>query len=1187
MFTATPFPHLNVATAFSAHFGVSWPADLVAQAAADGAEIMACTDRDGLYGMAKHIRACLNHGIAPVVGVNLAVAWDQEAAAPGKPPQFPAGRVTILAGARQSTGVGSATHLGAGYQSLVRLISTAHAHTLGGSAGGAPYLLMSELAEQIQSPQGHPSHLYVLVGPESDVGQFIAKRQYAAGRKRLRCWRRTLPLGSTRVEVVTHLAPPGSRLSTSHAVKMLRVARELQLPAILTNAVRYAQPDGAATADVLDAARALSALDGLTDLQPTGQGWLKSTEQMHQLAQEISYEAGFGTRAARDMLEATSALAERCALDPGPDLGWGKPRVPEASVIGIGQDPVAELRARAQAGVNQRFVLANGRSFVEERILQRLDHELAIIEDLGFASYFLTVAEVVAMIESRSVRVSARGSGASSLVNYALRISHVDPIEHDLIFERFLSQDRSTLPDIDIDVESAQRKNIYHAIFDRFGTERTMLMSMQNGYRVRGAVRDAGRALGIEGEEVDRIAKQMWRFSGAHFREAMEQMPELQAFSQQLAAQRRTGEKQLDLLVDLTERIDRLPRHISMHPCGVILGDSSLLDRSPVQPSGMDLPMSQFDKHDMDPLGMLKLDVLGVRMQSTIAYALEEVHRITGERIELEHVPTDDPETYRMIQTTHTLGCFQIESPGQRELIGKMEPRNLNDLIIDISLFRPGPMKSDMVRPFLDFRNGDANAHYPHSALKPILEETHGVTVFHEQILRTFDEMTGCGLAKADEFRRRLGSDQQFEVEEYFRSQAVSRGWDLSVIDEVWQTLSAFGSFGFCKAHGAAFAVPTFHSAWLKTHYPAAFMAAVLEHDPGMYPRRLMVAEARRMGIQVLPVDINKSTHQMHLEWVPSHPEIDPAQSSGQWGIRLSWDTVMGLSQAEARRIVKHQPYNSLADVRERARPHKNNLEKLAQLGALDSLLPVGGASRTDLVHHLELTHSKTLTDRTGRTFRRPKPQTEGQQAFSLPDTELEQLRPLFPNPSAEDRIRTELDLTAMDTTEHLMSTHYPYLNALGVTPAQDLLKLRSQSRVLIAGVRVATQTPPMRTGRRVVFISVDDGTGVIDTAFFAEAQHLSGNLLFSTRLLLIEGTTRRTGRRAVSVQALRAWDLHDAQSLPDPDYLDSSREQWSQWLTRKRHQPPQQVPHHMNMDLSRPIPVPDPVTWEMMPIEG
>lgn len=1183
------FPHLNVATAFSSHYGVSWPAELAAAAAADGAEVLACTDRDGLYGTAKHVGACLEHGLAPVLGVDLAVRWQNGTPDAGTGPSSAgllsaglpaaAGRVVVLA--RGGTG-------GTGYRALVRLISAAHAHTTGGSAGGSPYVTIDELAQwSAGRHHGAPPELFVLLGPGSGVGHLMAARKYTAGRALLRRWKAALPAGTLRVEVVCHLSPPGEKLSAPHAVKMLRAARDVHVPAVLTNAVRYATPDGAATADVLDAARALSSLEALSDLQPNGQGWLKPAGAMHQIAREICRAAngeGSGAEGTAALLGDTHALAEACRMDPEADLGWGRPTVPEASVLGIDGDPVAELRNRSLSGAGARFPeLYTGSRFSPSRAGQdletRLEHELEIINRLGFASYFLTVAEVVRMIEGMGVRVSARGSGASSLVNHLLRISNVDPMRHELIFERFLSHDRSTLPDIDIDVESARRHDVYHALFERFGAERTTLMSMQNGYRARGAVRDAGMALGMEPEQVDTIAKQLWRFSASSFREAMDRMPELRGFADQVASGRAAGQQQLDLLVDLTERLDRLPRHIAMHPCGVILGDAALLDRTPVQPSGIGLPMSQFDKHDMDPMGLLKLDVLGVRMQSTIAYTLDEIARTTGQRVDLEQVPFDDETTFEMIRTTHTLGIFQIESPGQRELIGKMAPTEFNDLIIDISLFRPGPMQSDMVRPFLEQRHGFSEARYPHRNLEPVLAETHGVTVFHEQVLRTFNVMTGCGLAKADEFRRQIGGPQEHVVEEFFRAEALARNYPLKVIDQVWGTLHAFGSFGFCKAHGAAFAVPTYHSAWLKTHHPEAFLAGIFEHDPGMYPRRLMIAEARRMGIPVLPVDVNASTDRFRLEWVPAHPEMSDAGRSGaaagapdagsrvagvvpgdgdgrvpgRWGIRLALTSLSGLSEAETARIVAGQPYTSLADVRDRARPTRRNLERLAQLGALDCLLPPGGASRTDLVHHLELQHGGDTEGPSGRKKRPGRRQVDGQLSLELPDTEAAAIVPVFPDPSRDQQVRTELDLTAMDLTAHLMESHRPYLDALGVTAAEDLLSLRSQSRVLVAGVRVATQTPPMRSGKRVVFISVDDGTGCVDASFFTEAQHETGEMLFSSRLMLIEGTTRRTGPKAISLQAIRAWDLHRPDSLPDPDYLDSTRDQWRAWLRRDR----------------------------------
>lgn len=1169
--SAVPFPHLHVASAFSAHHGVSWPEDLAAAAAAAGMDLLACTDRDGLYGMAKHVAACRRHGLAPIVGVDLALRWSSE-------DEGDAGRAVVLArGGTQGTG----------YRALCEVVSAAHARTTGGAGGGSPWADVAELAAAAAGrapagvdPRRAAPELLVLLGPDSDLGRHLARRRYAAGVAALRRWRSALPAGAVHVDVVTHLSAPGRRLDTGHAVKMLRAARDVQVPAVLTNAVRYAAPDGAATADVLDAARALNSLDAVHDLQPNGQGWLKPTEAMHRLAREVCAAAD---EPVAPLLDATRAVAEACALDPESDLGWGRPRVPEAAVIGVDGPPDAVLRERTLAGLAARYPhLHAGSGFAASRqareLEARAEAELGIISRLGFASYFLTVAAVVDLIEGMGVRVSARGSGASSLVNHALRVSHVDPMANGLIMERFLSDARSTLPDIDIDVESARRHEIYRAVFERFGAERTTLMSMQNAYRARGAVRDAGMALGMPDEEVDMIAKQLWRFSASSFREALQRMPELGELSRRVESGRRAGLHQLDLLVDVTERLDRLPRHISMHPCGVILGDATLLHRTPVQPSGMGLPMSQFDKHDMDPMGFLKLDILGVRMQSAIAYTIAEVERTTGERIDLEQVPLDDDATYAMIRTTHTLGCFQIESPGQRELIGKLAPREFNDLTVDISLFRPGPMQSDMVRPFLEQRHGWAPARYPHPDLEPVLAETHGVTVFHEQVLRTMDVMTGCGLARADEFRRLLGSPAESTVEEHFRARALERGYSLDVIDEVWGTLHAFGSFGFCKAHGAAFAVPTYQSAWLKTHHPEAFMAAILEHDPGMYPARLMVAEARRMGIPVLPVDVNASGRQVRLERVPFHPELGghatpaddgddaggaPGRGPGRpygrprWGIRLPLTSLSGLSEAEVERLDAGRPYRSLADVRDRARPTSRSLERLAQLGALDCLLPPGGASRTDLVHHLELQHSATRGSGPGRGAPRSRParrrQVDGQLALDLPDTELTALTPLFPTPPLAAQVRTELDLTALDVSAHLMDSHAPYLDTLGVTRAKDLLGLRSQSRVLVAGVRVATQTPPMRSGKRVVFLTVDDGTGCADASFFTEAQHASGEMLFSARLLLIEGTTRRTGPRAVSVQAVRAWDLHRPETLPDPDYLDSTREQWRRWLAADR----------------------------------
>ena len=618
------FPHLHVASAYSTHFGVTLPEALAEQAAADGATFLAVTDRDGLYGAVKHVRACVAAGIRPGLGADLEVHDDDDLGS--------LGRVVVLAHGETN---------GRGYAALCRAVSSAHETTVR-LPGRGPSIPRSRLAQLAGL-----NSLTVLLGPTSNVGLAVERRDTATARTALADWVRLLPPRSLAIEVVCHLTEPGTVGSVAPATRMLALAEYAQLPAVLSNAVRYGSPDEAVTADLADAARYLTPLAQLDQIQVNGQAWLKPAAAMRQVARMVVDAGSHSDGALARLLRDTHEVAERCALDPVADIGLGRPRMPEASVIGITGDPLAELWARARHGIDERYADA-GRPGLQAAH-DRLAHEMATVTSLGFASYFLTVAKVADLVRDMGIRIQARGSGVGSVLNYALHTSSVEPIGNGLLWERFLSPERQTLPDIDLDVESARRHDIYRKIFDTFGGDRVSLMSMTNAYRGRGAVRDAGLALGMPDTQVATIAKQMWRFNARDFRAALAEKPELEA----LAAEVRQS-SQLDLLVDLTARLDRLPRHISVHPCGVILSDTSLLDRSPVQASGMGLPMSQFDKHDMDPMGLIKLDILGVRMQSAMAHAVEEHHRLTGEHIDLDRVPLDDPATFELIRSTRS-----------------------------------------------------------------------------------------------------------------------------------------------------------------------------------------------------------------------------------------------------------------------------------------------------------------------------------------------------------------------------------------------------------------------------------------------------------------------------------------------------------------------------------------------------
>ena len=1054
------FTHLHAASGFSSHYGVNRP-ELMVEAARDlGFSALALTDRDGLYGAIKHIGACLAVGISPIVGVDLPVL-DEDGSS--------LGRVVVLA---------HGGNKGLGWASLCAVVSKAHQKGKKQGFG----IKRSQLAGLVGS------NCTVLLGADTDVGKATLGRSKNAAVKALKSWVSLFPNpGTLGVEIVSLLTEPGKLFSSDQASRMLELADALGVPAVLTNSVRYINPDDAITADILDAARHLEPL-GKFEPQPNAQAYLKSSKQMLSVATEIA-----GTKRAKQLIRDTSLLADICRLEPVSDCGWGKAKTPEKEALGIEGNPFEVLFQKVQSGVNWRYGSFKGKELA--KIQHRLNQELIVINKLGFSTYFLTVADVAQMIRDMNIRIAARGSGAGSLVNYLLGISSVDPVEHDLLFERFLSVERSSLPDIDIDVESARRHDIYRAIFKRYGSKRVTLLSMQSTYRGRGAMRDSALALGIDPDQVDDIASNMWRFSASSFRNALKVKPELAAFAEEVERNR-----VMNLLVDMTERLDRIPRHISMHPCGVILGDLTLPSLTPVEPSGMGLPMSQFDKDDMDPMGLLKLDVLGVRMQSTMAYAVQEIKRVRGFELDLDGIPKDDSKTFESINTTNTLGIFQIESPGQRELTGKHQPTEFNDLTIQISLFRPGPMKGNMILPYLDRRHGFEKPEYIHPDLKPILQETFGVVIFHEHVLRILHKMTGCGLARADELRRSLekpGTKEQ--IEKFFRKEATKNGYSKEVVEKVWKILEGFGSFGFCKAHGAAFAMPTYQSAWLKTHFPTEFIAGLMTHDPGMYPRRLLLTEARRLGVNILPIDINKSSREFHVEKVGKDTAI-----------RMSFVDLHSISEAEIDRIIDNQPFKDVTDVYLRAKPSRRTFERLASIGAFDSLAK--GGSRGDvLVRVKELNSLK-------------KRVSEDDSLFSFDEV----LPKGNPEPSKAEKVAVEMQLLGMDITEHVLEKYRPMLDELGVVYASELSKIRNKTNVLVAGVRVATQTPPMRSGKRVVFVSLDDGSGCSDATFFEDAQNRCSHLLFNTKLMLIGGQVRRTGVKGVSIMAENAWRLDE-----------------------------------------------------------
>ncbi|GHC41304.1 DNA polymerase III subunit alpha [Streptomyces cinnamoneus] len=1079
------FTHLHTASGFSMRYGATHPERLAERAAERGMDALALTDRDGLAGAVRFARAAAGAGVRPLFGVDLAVREPLPAPGPTTRRRAPVRGGAFVDESAPRT-VFLARDGAAGWAALCGLVSAAHA-----AGAERPELTRSDLA---RAAAGLRAPLTVLLGPDSEVGRALAAGRPDRAARLLEPWREMFGDG-LRLEVVRHGRTGTGPGSLRLAARTAGFAAEQRVRALLTNAVRYADPGQGPVADVLDAARRLVPIDPRRpEALDDGERWLKDPAAMAAVAEEVAEAAGLRRGAARRLLATTEETAAECLVDPADHLGLGSVHFPEPRLVGAGHRTAARVLRSRCAGA----MVLRGHDR-DRRYWDRLDEELDTIERRGFPSYFLTVAQVVDDARALGIRVTARGSGAGSLVNHLLGIAHADPVAHGLLMERFLSVQRQVLPDIDIDVESARRLDVYRAIFDRFGEERVATVSMPETYRVRHAVRDVGAALGMEPAEVDRLAKAFPHIRARDARAALAELPELRGVAagpHGLADVRLWG---------LVEALDALPRGIAMHPCGVLLSDASLRARTPVVPtSGEGFAMSQFDKDDVEELGLLKLDVLGVRMQSAMAHAVGEIERATGRRLDLDdpaQVPPGDRATYELIRSAETLGCFQIESPGQRDLIGRLQPATFHDLVVDISLFRPGPVAADMVRPFIEARHGRAPVRYPHPDLAGALGETYGVVVFHEQIIEILRIMTGCDRGFADETRRALSDPAKVgRVRAWFAEKAEEHGYAPEVVRRTWEIVEAFGSYGFCKAHAVAFAVPTYQSAWLKAHHPAAFYTGLLTHDPGMYPKRLLLADARRRGVPILPLDVNRSGTAYSIELV----------SGGVWGIRLALSEVHGISRAEAQRIVTGRlqgPYTSLQDLWRRARPGRPVAERLARVGALDAF----GANRRDLLLHIAELHGRRDPD---GVVQPTLIDSAAAEPVGLPDLD------------AHERLGAELEVLGMDTSRHLMSDHRAFLTELGAIPARRLRDARHGETVLVAGAKAATQTPPVRSGRRVIFTTLDDGTGLVDCAFFDDSHPACAHTVFHSWLLLVRGVVQRRGPRSLSVVGAAAWDL-------------------------------------------------------------
>ena len=747
---------------------------------------------------------------------------------------------------------------------------------------------------------------------------------------------------------------------------------------------------------------------------------------------------------------------------------------------------------------------------------ERIEHELKTIGDQGLCDYFLIVWDICRFARSRGIIATGRGSAGDSIVSYLLDITSVDPLAHDLLFERFLNPERRQLPDIDVDFDSRRRDEVNAYIYRRYGPEQVAAVCTINTFRARSAVREVGKALGMDEREVARLAETLPHVRASEIKQAALRLPEVREAGLNLDDK--------SFLLELCAQISGFPRHLSVHVGGLVIGAEPLTNMVPLALANKGIVICEFDKDDVEALGLVKMDILGLRIHTAISDCLELIERRTGRRIDLDRIPPDDEKTFELLRSTNTIGLFQLESPGQRNLLGRAQPREFEEVIANISLFRPGPVQSDMIKPYLRRKHGREPVSYAHPALEPILRRTWGVLIYQEQVLEIAAAVAGFSLGEADKLRRLMTSDrskdEMLKLGETFIAKAIARGVDAQAAEEVFRMVSGFAAYGFCKAHAACFGKISYQTAWLKAHHPAEFLAGILSAQPmGFYPARTVAEEARRLGCRILPPCVNRSEDRFTVE-------------GGD--IRVGLRLLRGMSAAALRSILEareHEgPFCSLQDFLRRTRVPAPMVENLI----LARAFAFTGRSEQELLWEGDGGIGQRQGQTAGLTPQPPLPGGEGEwdegwARSGLPFAVDRTPYTVHHTPPVA-RVALDLNICHVSTTFNPFSFWRERMEELGVTPSTGLFECESGRQVRVAGVVIARARPPTRSGKTAIFITLEDEFGLVDVAVFEECYQRCGRALYASPVLCIEGKLTRLGALDLSVTAqqviaLGNWD--------------------------------------------------------------
>jgi len=1045
---APTFVHLRVHSDYSLTDGCLRIPQLVGAAAAAGMPAIAVTDQCNLFAMVKFYRAAIRAGVKPIIGVDL---WVQNPTDRNQPT-----RLVLLC------------QDDVGYLNLTRLITRSYVE---GQHRGQPTIEQQWL-------EGASAGLIGLsAGVAGDVGQALLAERPERARALLDVWLRLFP-GRFYLE----LHRTGRPREEEYLHRAVDLALAAQVPVVATNDVRFltaADFEAHEARVCIHEGRILD--DPRRPRSYSEQQYLRSPQEMAELFADIP-----------EALENSVEIARRCNVA----LILGKNVLPDFPVP-RGMTTESFFGAEAREGLEHRLRLIPEEARAVYRV--RLEHEITVIVGMGFPGYFLIVADFIRWAKNNDIPVGpGRGSGAGSLVAYALGITDLDPIRYDLLFERFLNPERVSLPDFDVDFCMEGRDRVIEYVAQKYGRDRVSQIITYGTMAAKAVVRDVGRVLGHPYGYVDKLAKLIPFDLGMTLDKALEDEEQLRA--------RYDQEEEVRTLVDLARSLEGLVRNAGKHAGGVVIAPSSLTDFTPLYcEQGSNNPVTQFDKDDVEAIGLVKFDFLGLRTLTIIDRALKTIN---GERtargespLDIVTIPMVDEAAFRLLKDCATTAVFQLESRGMKDLIKRLQPDCFDDIIALVALFRPGPLQSGMVDDFIDRKHGRAKVHYPHPDLEPILKPTYGVILYQEQVMQIAQVLAGYTLGQADLLRRAMGKKKPEEMakqRQVFMDGAATRGIAADTATYIFDLMEKFAGYGFNKSHSAAYALVSYQTAWLKSHYPAAFMAAVLSSDMDNTDKVVMlIDECRAMGLAVLPPAINDCDYGFTVR--DDHT------------ILYGLGAIKGVGAAALEGIVAERRsdggFRDLFDLCVRIDLRKANrrvLEALIRSGALDALDVNRARSMARLTQALQYAERHARDNAVGQddlfgALGGGSQPINGQGAADFDAVET-------PEWDEEQRLLGEKETLGLYLTGHPINRYEAELARFVTHRIADLKPTRDQM-VVVAGLIVALRTMNSRRGERIAFVTLDDRTGRVELAVFAEAYQRYRDSLVKDRLVVVEGS--------------------------------------------------------------------------------